>query len=247
MKKLVFVLFLFLSINCFAEKRTTMQGGADNSTMALWHFNSGSGSTAYDTSENRNHGTITNALWTETAIFEKSLDFDDIGDYVEISSNTSLNTTDKITISAWVKYTIIDDDYDVIMTNGFDFLDGWVLFRWRSGIGDIGARIDTDAGLYQTNLTAFSSDANVWYYVVATYDSNTGDIKLYVDGDLITTSSNAPSPISSIKRYITIGDDGNHGDVTRGMDGQIEEPRLYNRCLSEGEIKYLYSRQIGVY
>jgi len=69
--------------------------------VGSWHFDEGSGTTAYDTSGNDNDGTINGATWVDGK-FGRALDFDGVDDYVEIPDDSSLDITEAITIEAWV-------------------------------------------------------------------------------------------------------------------------------------------------
>ena len=66
----------------------------------IWHFDAGSGSIAYDSSRNRNHGTIIGANWI-TGVDGTALSFN--GLYVEVPNSPSLDITGNITVEAWMK------------------------------------------------------------------------------------------------------------------------------------------------
>jgi hypothetical protein len=68
----------------------------------VWHFNEGTGSIAYDSSGNHNHGTIYGANWI-AGISETALSFDGLKDYVEVPNSLGLNITGNISVEAWMK------------------------------------------------------------------------------------------------------------------------------------------------
>jgi hypothetical protein len=77
--------------------------GVTAPTVAMWHFDEGSGSTASDASGNGNHGTINNATWTSDGKFGSALEFDGENDYVRVLDDPSLDLIDNVTVIAWVK------------------------------------------------------------------------------------------------------------------------------------------------
>ncbi|MDH7506667.1 MAG: type IV pilin N-terminal domain-containing protein [Candidatus Thermoplasmatota archaeon] len=70
-----------------------------------WHFDSGSGITAVDSSGHENHGTLYNQpQWTTDKVNGSyALSFDGIDDYVLVSDSDSLDLTSNISIEAWIK------------------------------------------------------------------------------------------------------------------------------------------------
>ncbi len=75
--------------------------GVDANTIALWHFDEGTGNTVYDASPNGNNGTLVNgATWT-TGRFGSALHFNGENQYVRVPDSESLNPTSAITIELW--------------------------------------------------------------------------------------------------------------------------------------------------
>ena len=76
-----------------------------------------------------------------------------------------------------------------------------------------------------------------WYNAVATYDGT--DSKIYVDGILETTNTVASSWGTS-SMNLSIGSHGTSAP-TEFFDGNISQPRIYNRALSQSEITQNYN------
>ncbi len=70
--------------------------------MGMWHFSEGSGTTAYDSSELDNHGTIFGSEWT-IGVNTTGLSFDGVDDYLRVFDSISLDITEELTVEAWVK------------------------------------------------------------------------------------------------------------------------------------------------
>ncbi|MFH1824235.1 MAG: hypothetical protein ABH873_03300, partial [Candidatus Firestonebacteria bacterium] len=75
----------------------------DDNTIALWHFNEGNGTIAYDET-GVNHGTINGAVWDMNCFYGKCLNFDGEDDYIAVPDDDSLTFYEgNFTIEAWFK------------------------------------------------------------------------------------------------------------------------------------------------
>jgi hypothetical protein len=83
----------------------------------IWHFNEGTGSIAYDSSGNHNHGTIYGTDWT-TGISETALNFNGLNDYVTVPNSLALDITGNISVEAWMKPK--DFIENIVNTSSFD-------------------------------------------------------------------------------------------------------------------------------
>jgi hypothetical protein len=90
------------------------------------------------------------------------------------------------------------------------------------------------------NVIALTSDSDLigdWHYVTATYDNNI--IKLYVDGELDKSKSSTTRIVNGDGK-LQIGSWAESSSYF--FDGQIKNTRIYNRALSETEVKSLYDK-----
>jgi len=177
-----------------------------------------------------NDGTIYGAARVIGKV-RNALKFDGVDDYVDCGKTSSLALTSSGTIVAWAKY----DTLDGILVSSMDWDTeryGYILLVHADGsitfaIGDdVGRdRLDTPAGVISTGT---------WYHIVGTWDG--ANLKVYVDGSLVKT---APQTRNSVQNYNTYIGSNVFGVDLRWMDGIIDEVRIYNRALSQAEIKRL--------
>ncbi|MCK4784168.1 MAG: hypothetical protein KAV87_10485, partial [Desulfobacteraceae bacterium] len=73
------------------------------SLVGYWSFDDIQGTNVPDQSGTGNDGTINGAPLVIEGPFDNALQLDGISDYVDCGNAESLNITDKLTISAWVK------------------------------------------------------------------------------------------------------------------------------------------------
>ncbi|HSY16849.1 MAG TPA: immunoglobulin domain-containing protein, partial [Candidatus Acidoferrales bacterium] len=79
---------------------------------------------------------------------------------------------------------------------------------------------------------------NVFQHVALTYDKGTGVATLYCNGTVVAQQNLGQfTPLTSYDFYIGLRP---AGDGVHSFPGQIDEPAMYNRALSSGEIAAIY-------
>ena len=203
---------------------------------ASWHFDEGEDTTAYDSSGNDNDGTLTNmdpaTDWVDGK-YGKALDFDGSDDYVNCGSSNSLNTTEAITIEAWVKkYGWGNSNYPRIM-NKYP-APCMYLHRYDNDLcwyGEIGGE-SVDEHICDVLVD------NEWQHLVLSYDKSDHTIRGYVNGELKGSCSDHSGDLSTTTNPLLIGNSQAHN---RGFEGIIDEVRIYDKALTAEEISDLYN------
>ena len=77
--------------------------------------------------------------------------------------------------------------------------------------------------------------ANVWNHIVGTYDVHTGLAKIFVNGRLKTEGTGKGLLSQDWDAHAGIGK--HKGE--RFLQGEVDEFRIYNKALSQGEIQNL--------
>jgi hypothetical protein len=197
--------------------------------VGMWSFNGPdlSGTTATDVSGNGNDGTLTNGPQPAIGKVGQALEFDGGDDGIE---TPAFNTpTGAISVSAWIKPSAISGDNRqwLVKDSGGGFRS-----YIHSGDHDISWRI---AGNEMWSNTILEVDN--WYFVTFTFDPSTDSQKIYINGSLDKDVSNT-NDISNDNNNLYLGYDGfaNYDWYA----GALDEVRIYNRALSESEIKRLY-------
>jgi len=85
--------------------------------VGMWLFDEGSGDTTKDSSGNGDDGEINGAQWVEGK-FGTALEFNGSTDAVACPDNESLDITDAITVSAWIKTPQPVKNFQMIVTHG---------------------------------------------------------------------------------------------------------------------------------
>ena len=110
---------------------------------------------------------------------------------------------------------------------------GMVHFKILNGIQVLVNK--TDGGKVLTAEKTWDDWKEQWFHTAYTCDTVNNELKLYVDGELIGTDSSGATPVNLTGNMI--GQE--KGD--RWFIGAIDEVRIYDRVLSEDEMKQNYN------
>jgi len=208
--------------------------GNAGSLVGYWSFDEGQGTVVHDQSGSGNDGTINGApLWIEGP-FGKALQLNGISDYVDCGNAESLNITDKLTVSAWVKTVDAGEPAEGQLggQNHYVSKDNSYQFKHRTNLLIFAI---WDGGPYATRISIDNSFNGEWHHVVGTYDGSV--LKTYVDGKLEGEASHVGS-IDLNGRNVNIGKNPAQND--QNFEGAIDEVMIYARDLSELHVQDLF-------
>jgi hypothetical protein len=171
----------------------------------MWLFDEGSGKVAKDSSGNGlDADLIDGPKWVD-GVFGKALEFDGASSYVEIPAHE--NPSVAITVSIWAKSNTetwnqhgwVFEKRDAYMMHNVqgNTTTNWIIcngacwnqpFTWETG------QVGPD-------------DITEWHMYTGTFDSKTGDWKLYIDGKEESTLDLNKSPLVVENGPIFIGND----------------------------------------
>ena len=198
--------------------------------IAWWKLDDGSGNTAVDSSGNAHNGTLLGDTSWVDGIDGGALAFDGDGDYVDIGKDQSFDITNQITVSAWIKVSAFDREWQTIVAKGDR---AWRLQRnWGESTLEFACSglvvPGTDWG--QIYGTTDVNDGH-WHHVAGVYDQE--KLYLYIDGNL-DASAEAPGTIRVNDEPVYIGE--NSQMPNRFWNGLIDDVRIYSYALSAKEI-----------
>jgi len=158
------------------------------------------------------------------------------GTYVSLGNIANYDT---ITVSLNVKYTAINGTWHPLLVKGEKNWGvkiatvnrvGWVIY-------DTGGNTQ-----YSPVNTVYP---NKWYNITCVYDGDSGDMSIYVDGELVQYDEDNASYLNHDAVEARVG--GNAEQTSRYLDCQITDVRIYNVALDASEIKELYKLQLAKY
>ena len=201
-------------------------------TVAFWHFDETSGSTAIDSSGNGFDGTIYGAP-RFTGKVGQALQFGSSGSRVEVPALENVFQFQEITLDAWLNPTTLTPGaiYQIIG----DGAGGLQFFKFQLNNGKCELLL-SDGWNYQSIITSNASLAtNTWFYVAITFDG--GVARLYING-VEDNSSAIPFPIGIVYNRLYIG----ALESSNLFPGIIDELRISNVIFSPAEILVYYQQ-----
>ena len=211
---------------------------ADEHTVALWHFDEGTGNQARDASGNGNHGTLTDMEqgdWVEGK-FRKGLEFDGTNDYVEVQDNEIFNTTVEFSYEVWFKTNNQDSNHHYLLSKYKYTQPCWGMSVVN---GQLHVLVRTGTSTYEQLNIAPVADGN-WHYATVTRSGI--NVNVYIDGVLTVNGTIDNGNINPFGYNLFIGA-GKHGQAQQTdefFQGMIDELRISNITRTHQEIKQNY-------
>ncbi len=209
---------------------------AENGLVAYYPFNGN----ANDESVNSNLGTVNGATLTtdRTANANQAYQFDGSSDYLSLPSTNAVSGLANFTFQSWVYWngsgsgSIYAEGSSTSNNPMFSIIPRSV----DNGGIELVYRDQSAIGLVAQPTTGIIPP-NEWTHIAVIKTSST-NIKVYING-ILTDDLNFAEPASWSVTDVRIG---NRKRISAGdhFNGKIDEVRLYNRALTESEVKHLF-------
>lgn len=206
-----------------------------NPPVAEWKLDEKTGTSAYDTSENGNTGTLINSpTWKSAAECKQGacLDFNGTDESVSLSSLPSISAP--YTIETWIYPQELNRTQTFLSLKGGN---SYPVFNLHSN-NKLLVYAGSEKYRYGSNVFD-SNDLNKWWHIALVVQSSSSltDWKVYVNGTDDTGASGANTG--------TYYDPSTSGAISSGNDyfnGQIDAVRIYNYARTPAQIAWDYNR-----
>jgi len=215
-----------------ADKPATLD--ADPNLVGWWKFDETAGNTAVDSSKHKRDGTLNGDLSFDKSSAPgksgKAIQLGGKGAWIEVKEYKGVAGTRPRTVAAWIKATAPQGEIVSWGTEDFGQMFTFGFIRGRIGVSPHG-------GYLYMNPETHNDE---WHHVAAVVRQAESpnlhdDVKLYLDG--------APAEIHDIGLLdlwpIQTGDKLNVR-IGRGFKGSLDDLRIYDRPLSDEEVKALF-------
>jgi len=212
---------------------------------AYWDMDEGTGSLVNDQSGNRNRGAITGATWAQGK-FGSALRFDGAS-YVDCGTNSNLDITNQVTLSAWVNLASYGSSTARTVVSKWRSVAGGRQYMLSIYPGKVYFSVRrSDDSAYVTLIGDKVLQLNNWHYITAVYNGNTQTMETYVDGMKDKTmTSGVPAAIASTTSKCIIGAYNN--GASERYDGLIDELKIYNYARTADQIKMDYQQGLATH
>jgi hypothetical protein len=217
-----------------------------NNPVAYWRFQETSGDTAQDET-GTHHATLVNQPELDVpGVLGSAIQFLRIngdGTYAEAPHHAALDLTGSLTVEFWLN--ILEgwsEAFEAIIGKGDD------TFQVRREAGTSLLRFDVRGGTggSATLISSIQIPANEWVHVVAVYDADAGQMRLFINGQQ-DPNITARSGTAGVNAHgLQIGCNFSGTVYRRFFDGRIDEVAIYNHALSGQQILAHYLTMISV-
>ena len=157
--------------------------------------------------------------------------------YITVDS-TPLKTFTEFSFACWVKIISWNTSYSTVFAAKNGTSVGWTnlifaLLR-NSSNSTLCFNIADGSSHTTTNCQTGTLSLNTWYHIVCTYKS--GEIRLYQDGDVVSTFKTTVTPNFNSIVNLWIGKSNANSYQSNNL---LNDVRIYDHCLSPMEVKKL--------
>jgi len=209
----------------------------DNTVYDLTSLNNNG--TAYDNGDNLN---IVSGKW------DNALEFDGVDDYALVPDSPELSALNEFTVSGWIYLHTLPTTRNINATllakycwNTRDARE-FRLFVDK-GANQVALDVYDEVNDTESKLTGNTElTTNTWYHVVGVYDGGNELGRIYINGELDVEDTSFYQTVRDTVQPVEMGLYDYEAGGYDGLNGLIDDVRIYDRALTENEIKRIYNR-----
>lgn len=218
------------------------QSDRNDNLKGYWRFDEGRGEIAHDETPFANDGRLFGPDWV-LGLIEFGLDFyGRSGFSVQVKDDPSLDAREKLTLASWIclrEPAAFESEDEEFFLFAKPYLD----------LGIYGLSVQRDEGwlvgtvaLENGPVRRLEGQTPVpyerWVHTAFSYDAETGEARLYLDGKLDESGRIGPGPIAVNTAPLLLGAalDPSTEETVGVLPGIMDESRLYQRVLSPKEV-----------
>jgi hypothetical protein len=230
-KKWVYLVSAFLILGPVWAARATV------SPVGWWMFDEKTGTTAVDSSSNKNHGTLFGGAAWVTGQIKGGVQCDGTNDYVNLPIGSLISELTSSTFAIWANYSQQGGAWQRI----FDIGTGETVNMFLtpaiggSNTGVMRFAITTGGSGAESQLTAPARLATGWHHIAVVINGDTRAMQLYLDGAVVVSGTTAvlPSALGNTTQN-WLGRSEYAADAY--YQGALDDFRIYDRALTQDEI-----------
>lgn len=233
------------STNVPWNKPSGIDGSTYLETNLVSYYKMDEASGTREDSHGSNDLTDNNTVGSATGIIDNGADFESTNsEYLSITdaSQSGLDITSDLSISAWVKFESNTTAYQVISSKYLSTgnQQSWQ-FRCSLDSATDAIRADMSANGTAVTQTAlnYSFTTGTWYHIVFSYSASVGRVEVFVNGSSAGVMTGQVTSIFNGTAPYQVGL-GNPGG-SEYLDGVLDEHAIYSRSLNYGDVLDLYN------
>jgi hypothetical protein len=213
----------------------------DKNLIAAYSFDEGQGAIVLDQSGNHNDGLANNDPTWIPGVRGSAMNFDGVDDFVALPFGADRQFPKGISIQAWIKTSETNSGGIVVSRNEWNYialatgpLNQDNLDLQMPGFNLFNAQDD-----YKVINGPTAINDGMWHHLVGTFDNSM--VTIYVDGMKYSTA--ATGAIHTSANFEIGRDNIKLWEQGRWFEGAIDEVRIYDRALSDLEVRVLYAKE----
>jgi hypothetical protein len=226
---LVFASFLVLG--------PALAANATVDPVGWWKFDDQTGTTAVDSSVNKNNGTLNGGVTWITGQLGGAVQCDGNNGYVSLPIGSVISKLTSSTFAIWANYSRAGGAWQRI----FDFGTGQTVNMFltpaqgASNTGNMRFAITTGGAGAESQLNAPSRLATGWHHIAVVFDGSTRAMQLYLDGAVVAsgTTTTLPNALGNTTQNWL----GQSQYPDAHYQGALDDLRIYDRVLGQAEIR----------
>jgi len=234
------VVFIALVVGMMAMGRVAW-ADLNDGLVAYYPFEG----SANDESGNGLDGTVNGAILTEDRFgnAHSAYSFDGNSSSIVVSSSSSLNPVDQLSIAFWINIEDTTNRFSFILHKGGSNVVNSFQNReygaYMDGLRFIVASAGNSSG--QHYLYSSAAKLGEWIFYTAVIDRQNHSMKIYLNGTLNAEKDESYSSFNNNDYDLVFGGRGEGHSSYSPFNGKLDDVCIYNRALSENEIQSLYT------
>lgn len=224
------------------------QAQVTNGLVAHYSFNNGNANDDAGT----NNGTVSNATLTSDRFGNANMAYafnSTNSSYISVphSSTNDFSNSSSFSIAAWVKFLSPGNTTSFIVAksqpgfwNGYYFIANSADPGYCNGAGTIFFYTASGAQQDACGDSTYASNFNKWYFLTGVYNGTANTSTFYVNGIAQQDIGQVSGSLSNPNANLCFGGDPNN-PFGSYFNGEMDDIRIYNRVLTQGEIDSLYN------
>ena len=171
-----------------------------------------------------------------------SAHFDGVGDYIEISSSTSLAPQTNMTLLAYARFDAMPVGNATLLYKGYGDNPDHAQLEYGLYV-DSSSQLHFDVRTADGILNHLVSPIDLilrrWYQFAAVYDADAGRMTMYVDGvlnDGLNVPGGGPMPMYQGDQDVYVGGSPS-GSFLGSIEGEIDGPRVFGEVLTQLDLE----------
>lgn len=228
-KGILIIIAYIVAMGIFFNKGWSKEKGL----VCYLKFDEGKSDTVKDGSGEGNDGQIDGEPKWVKGVSGSALEFNGVDNWVNVE-NDPIESAAPFSVSVWVNpLEYKKTAWEIKIVQQRLPVTSWSLYQYERNVSLV---------LWHADKVAYTAEAknaltvDEWVHIVGIFDGK--NVKIFVNGELKGSKEVADSVIESTGG-IQIGWDGTAKD--REFHGKIDEVRIYNRAISNEEVKVIYN------